>query len=226
MFAVIFVVQPKAELTDKYLDLAKFLKPALEKIDGFIDNERFGSRRDAGRVLSLSTWRDEKAVIRWRTLAVHHKVQEQGRFEVFENYHLRVGEITADTHVPAGLTLRQERFDETEVGVAKVTTITEVSPAADGKAASHHLAAVRGLPRTGSVGLLDHEAFESIYNPGKLLLLASWRNANAADRWTPKPVPNTTLRHRAVRLIREYGMADRREAPQSYPPIPESSAQP
>ena len=109
MFAVIFEVQPKKEQFDEYLNLAKFLKPEIEKIDGFIDNERFVSQRTEGRVLSLSTWRDEKAVIRWRTLGVHHEVQEKGRFEVFEDYHLRVGEITADTEVPKGQTLREQR---------------------------------------------------------------------------------------------------------------------
>jgi heme-degrading monooxygenase HmoA len=66
MFAVIFMVHPKAGQFDEYLNLAKLLKPELEKIDGFIDNERSGSQRSEGRVLSLSTWRDEKAVIRWR----------------------------------------------------------------------------------------------------------------------------------------------------------------
>ena len=75
------------------------LRPEIEKIEGFLDNERFTSQRTQGRVLSLSTWRDEKAVIRWRTLAVHHQVQEKGRFEVFEDYHLRVGEITADSGI-------------------------------------------------------------------------------------------------------------------------------
>jgi heme-degrading monooxygenase HmoA len=80
MFAVIFEVVPKQELWNEYLDLAKLLKPEIEKIDGFIDNERFESQRTKGRLLSLSTWRDEKAVIRWRTLAVHHQVQEKGRF--------------------------------------------------------------------------------------------------------------------------------------------------
>src|SRR5580700_464433 len=99
MFAVIFEVQPKKERYDQYVELAKFLKPELERIDGFIDNERFASQRVEGRVLSLSTWRDEKSVIRWRTLAVHHGVQEKGRNEVFADYHLRVGEITTDTHV-------------------------------------------------------------------------------------------------------------------------------
>ena len=45
MFAVIFEVQPKADKFKDYLDLAKFLKPKLEAIEGFIDNERFESKR-------------------------------------------------------------------------------------------------------------------------------------------------------------------------------------
>jgi heme-degrading monooxygenase HmoA len=106
MFAVIFEVQPKAEKFNDYLDLAKFLKPKLESIEGFIDNERFESKRTKGRVLSLSTWADEKAVIRWRTQGEHHGVQEKGRSEVFEDYHLRVGEITADTGPPKGVAVR------------------------------------------------------------------------------------------------------------------------
>jgi len=67
MFVVIFEVQPKKERWDDYLALAKQLKPKLETVDGFIDNERFRSKRTEGRLLSLSTVRDEKAVIRWRT---------------------------------------------------------------------------------------------------------------------------------------------------------------
>ncbi len=57
MFAVIFEVQPKQERFDEYLELAKGLKPKLEAID----NERFKSLRDGRRLVSLSTWRDEKA---------------------------------------------------------------------------------------------------------------------------------------------------------------------
>ena len=119
MFAVIFEVQPRQERFDEYLELAKLLKPELEKIDGFIDNERYRSRSDAGRILSLSIWRDEKAVIRWRTLGAHHEVQEKGRREVFRDYHLRVGEIVADTGLPEGARLPQQRLDETEIGDTK-----------------------------------------------------------------------------------------------------------
>src|SRR5574338_1391203 len=105
MFAVIFEVTPKKERWDDYLGLAKFLKPKLEAIDGFIDNERFKSKRPEGRLLSLSTWRDEKSVVRWRTHESHHGVQKKGRFEIFDDYHLRVGEVTDDTLPPEGLAL-------------------------------------------------------------------------------------------------------------------------
>ena len=61
MFAVIFAVHPGRGKKGDYLALVKSLRPMLEKIDGFIDNERFESKSREGWVLSLSTWRDEKA---------------------------------------------------------------------------------------------------------------------------------------------------------------------
>ena len=217
MFAVIFEVQPKRERWDEYLGIAKGLRPKLEAIDGFIDNERFGSKRTKGRLLSLSTWRDEKAVVRWRTHGEHHGVQEKGRFEVFEDYHLRVGEVTADTQPPPGLTLEQKRLDETEIGAAKAVTITELAPG-DG---TRDLAAALGLAPSAN-GLVDHELFESIYRAGKVLLLASWRDAASASAWTPAAAAGP-LRHRRVRVVRDYGMFDRREAPQYYSDVPSAS---
>src|SRR5580692_11577442 len=115
MFSVIFEVHPKREKFDLYLELAKGLRPILEGIDGFIDNERFESTRRPGWILSHSTWRDEKSVVRWRTLAKHHQTQERGRNEVFQDYRLRVGEIVADSAPPAGASLVQQRLDVTEV---------------------------------------------------------------------------------------------------------------
>ena len=219
MFVVIFEVQPKKDRWDDYLALAKQLKPKLEAIDGFIDNERFRSKRTEGLLLSLSTWRDEKAVVRWRTHGEHHGVQEKGRFEVFQDYHLRVGEVTADTHPPQGLAVEQNRLDETEVGAGKSVTITEVKPNDEAR----DLAAALGLDPSAQ-GLVDHESFESIYNAGKLLLLACWRDARAAGAWKPAAIAAAQpLRHRHVRVIRDYGMFDRREAPQFYADVPPAS---
>jgi heme-degrading monooxygenase HmoA len=224
MFAVIFEVQPKSDRWDQYLELAKQLRPELERIAGFIDNERYRSRRTEGRVLSLSTWADEKSVIRWRTHAMHHGVQEKGRSEVFQDYHLRVGEITADTHTPPGHTIQQMRLDATEVGVAKAVTISEVDPGTG--AVPTETATLTERLAIGRTGVADAELFESITTPGKLLALVSWRYAAAADAWHP-PASLTgagRVRHRHVRVIRDYGLVDRREAPQFYPAVAQRGA--
>ncbi len=216
MFAVIFEVQPKPEQWDAYLNIARSLRPALEAIDGFIDNERFGSRRTTGKLLSLSLWRDEKAVIRWRTLADHHRAQEAGRNAVFADYHLRVGEVMADSALTPGARRSEQRRDETETGAAKAVTISQVAPSS-GAPPPGDLADILGLG-TASPAPLDHEVFESITAPGKVLLLASWPDAAAAAAWRPKTPGAGALRHLCVRIIRDYGLADRREAPQYYPP--------
>ncbi len=216
MFAVIFEVQPKQERWSDYLELAGLLRPELEKIDGFIDNERFTSLRDRGRVLSLSTWRDEKALIRWRTLPLHHDAQEQGRAGIFADYHLRVGEVVADTHVPRGHGLPQQRFDETETGAAKLVTISEFRVSGDSGAGSDALAADLGLPTVETNSVVSHEAFTGITDPAKSLLLVSWGDRMAGERWGPDTTGGIDIRHRSVRIIRDYGMHDRREAPQYY----------
>jgi heme-degrading monooxygenase HmoA len=130
MFVAIFEVHPKAERFDDYLALAKRLRPALEKIDGFVDNERFRSTRRPGWVLSLSTWRDEKSIVRWRTTGVHHIAQKQGRAEILEDYHLRIGDVTADSGAPGKASVHEQRFDETEIG-AKLATVTELTSERD-----------------------------------------------------------------------------------------------
>jgi heme-degrading monooxygenase HmoA len=205
MFAVIFVVHPKAEQWDAYLGYAKLLSPELEKVEGFIDNVRYGSKRGKGDVLSLSTWRDEKALVRWRTIAMHHEVQEKGRFEVFLGYHLRVGQVTADTHVPEGQSLHEQRLDETEVGAAKVVSIIEMMRPADlsEDASADVIAARLGLVASAQ---------------GLLLLLVSWQDTACADAAEHNRVP-PAARHRRVRVVRDYGMFDRREAPQYYPEV-------
>jgi heme-degrading monooxygenase HmoA len=96
MFAVIFEVVPKPDRKQDYLDLAARLRPELEKIDGFISVERFQSLTDPGKLLSLSFWRDEAAVIAWRSHEEHHRAQGKGRAEIFDDYRIRVAETLRD----------------------------------------------------------------------------------------------------------------------------------
>lgn len=96
MIAVIFEVVPAPGRKQDYLDLAASLRPALEKIDGFISIERFESLTNPGKILSLSIWRDEEAVKRWRQLEGHRVAQAKGRAGIFADYRLRVASIIRD----------------------------------------------------------------------------------------------------------------------------------
>ena len=96
MIAVIFEVWPAPGRKQEYLDLAAGLRPLLEKIDGFISIERLESLSEPGKLLSLSVFRDEAAVERWRQLEKHRNAQALGRDGVFRDYRLRVAGVIRD----------------------------------------------------------------------------------------------------------------------------------
>jgi len=96
MIAVIFEVIPAPGRKQEYLDLAAALRPELEQQDGFISIERFASLTHEGKVLSLSFWRDEEAVKRWRAFEGHRLAQARGRNGVFADYRLRVASVLRD----------------------------------------------------------------------------------------------------------------------------------
>ena len=96
MIAVIFEVLPAEGSRETYLGMAADLKPLLETVDGFISVERFQSLTDPAKMLSLSFWRDEAAVLAWRNLEQHRAAQAAGRGGVFADYRLRVAQIVRD----------------------------------------------------------------------------------------------------------------------------------
>jgi heme-degrading monooxygenase HmoA len=96
MIAVIFEVWPDPDHRGDYFDLAAALKPQLEQIDGFISVERFESLTDKGKILSLSFWRDEDSVARWRNVAEHRVAQAKGRSGIFRDYRLRIASVVRD----------------------------------------------------------------------------------------------------------------------------------
>lgn len=104
MIAVIFEVWIAEGRKDAYLEHAARLRAELETIDGFISIERFGSLSEPGKILSLSFFRDEAAVARWRNHAEHRQTQAAGRAGIFADYRLRVAEVVRDY----GMTERRE----------------------------------------------------------------------------------------------------------------------
>lgn len=97
MIAILFEVWPKDDTSKQaYLDVAAALRTQLSEIDGFISIERFESLSEPGKLLSLSFFRDEKAVEAWRRLEKHRAAQTFGREKAFRNYRLRVASVIRD----------------------------------------------------------------------------------------------------------------------------------
>ena len=220
MFSVIFEVHPSPDRWDAYLDLAKMLRPELEQVDGFVDNIRYKSLAREGWVLSLSGWRDEKAVVRWRTTMRHHGAQEKGRSEIFLDYRLRVGQVTRDTRIPDGHTLREQRLDETETGAGTTVTLIDARRPARWIETPGAAESARYLGLDLHVdGLVGWDVFDAVLTPGDLILLITWRRNADAEAFERKAAPPDGARLRRVRVVRDYGMFDRREAPQYYPAV-------
>ena len=203
------------------------LRPELEQIDGFVDNIRYRSLTREGWLLSLSGWRDEKSVVRWRTRKRHHLAQEEGRREIFSDYHLRVGELTQDTRLPEGHALAEQRLDETEVGKATTVTLIDASRPEEWVKKTRPEVVARWLGLAPDApGLIGWDVFDAVRTPGDIILLVSWCDQAAALAFDGAVSLQDGARLRRVRVVRDYGMFDRREAPQYYPDVrrPSSAA--
>lgn len=217
MFSAMLEVKPVPEQFDAYLGMAKMLRPELEQIDGFVDNTRYASLTRDGWLLSLSSWRDEKSLVRWRTTTKHHKVQQAARDRVFEDYHLRIGQLIADTQTPPGQVLQEQRLDVTEVGAGKAVMLLDAKRAPEWpkQVGAQAVAASFGLA-ADAPGLVAWDAFDALMAPGEAIVVATWIDQSAAEAFERAAQLPHDVRLRHIRVIREYGMFDRREAPQYF----------
>ena len=217
MFCAMLEVNPKADQFDKYFGMARMLRPELENIDGFVDNTRFASLTRSGWILSLSSWRDEKSLVRWSVQPHHHKIMQAARDRVFADYRMHIGELVADTRVPAGQTLLQQRLDVTEVGTGKAITLLDATREPDwvGQAGADAVAKSLGFD-PGASQVAAWEVFDAVATPGDVIALIKWGDLADAEAFQPDLKLPEGVRLRNIRVIRDYGMFDRREAPQYF----------
>ena len=84
--------------------------------------------------------------------------------------------------------------------------------------ASDQVAASLGL-RADAPGLVAWDVFEAVLTPGDVILLMTSRDRKTADGLARDVSVKDDVRLRQVRILRDYGMYDRREAPQYYPDV-------
>ncbi|MHA7845117.1 antibiotic biosynthesis monooxygenase family protein [Serratia sp. D1N4] len=112
MIVVLFELQAVEGQQQTYVDLVNKLTPLLEPMDGFIGVECFQSTVNPEKVLSVTTWRDEEAVVQWRNVQAHLSAQQAGRDKIFHDYRVRVTSVIRDY----GLHQREQAPEDSLVG--------------------------------------------------------------------------------------------------------------
>ncbi|MGE5336317.1 MAG: antibiotic biosynthesis monooxygenase family protein [Gemmatimonadota bacterium] len=201
MIALLFEVTPRPGAQDEYLAIAARLRPALDAIGGCLFIDRFRSLRRPGSLLSFQIWRDEASLVRWRVEGEHHRAQTLGRSRIFSDYRLRIAQV-----------IRDERDD------GALWRPQRLSPYNDPAARAPRYVAIAESRSAGLSHGTATESFESIYRPGAF--------AHVFDLMSPDDATLAALgqaqRLRVCEIERDYGMFDRSEAPQFYPPLEKS----
>ncbi|WP_341963921.1 antibiotic biosynthesis monooxygenase [Pseudomonas sp. RC10] len=218
MFSVSFETFSDELNKRAYLTDIKRLSVALRNIEGYIGHTCFRALNSTNGTLVLSTWGDEKSLVRWRTHPLHFTAQSTGRQRWFDDYRVRVGQITRDTQPPQGYKIQEQRLDETEVG--RGTTFTQIHaslpPHLTVRNATAAIAGWMGLD-INAPGLVEWKLFESVDEPGRLLFIILWGDEADAKKFEYETVLPEGARVQRVRIIRDYGKFDRRESPQYFP---------
>lgn len=91
-YAVIFTSQQTADAgRDGYGAMAERMVELAAEQDGFLGVE---SARDGdGFGITVSYWRDEESIARWKADAEHRVAQARGRHDWYERFELRVARV-------------------------------------------------------------------------------------------------------------------------------------
>jgi heme-degrading monooxygenase HmoA len=206
MISQFFEVQIKEGLIHRYLDLAASLKPALDVMGGCLFIDRFKSLTRENLLLSYQIWQDEGSMVAWRVDAKHHTVQEAGREKVFDDYRIRIAQVV----------------HEEQAGKAPWCP-DRLSPYNDPKRRPPTFV-VAAESRNQELPVETSwtcDVFESVYRPGIFAHLVDVPSSEAGvDLGRKFFADSTTEYFRVFEVMRDYGMFNRKEAPQYYPPVP------
>lgn len=196
-----FEVKPKQGHEQHYFDRAAALRPRLEKNGGVLFIDRYRALGRAGIILSHSHWRDEASMSKWRVDEAHHKTQSAGRHVHFEDYRIRISHVL---HYCVGA---EPARTWTHDGAYKDPTNTTLN----------YLVVIgtekRPLDERG-------EDFQSVNIEDRFLTIIE-----AASEQDGRELIASADGHQHVTstllsiVSRDYGMYQRDEAPQYFPPV-------
>ncbi len=203
MIGLFFEVMPRPGHEQAYFDIAAGLRPELDKNPGLMFIDRFKSLIRPRIVLSHSHWRDEASLAGWRTHAKHHVAQIAGRQQHFEDYRLRICQLVCEWLPGAGElrrletansyndpALQQERFMIASTAEAPVETGAESDVLASVSREREYIFLTPAPSLRDGRQTVEQLALTGAMTSVQLFLVS-----------------------------RDYGMYDRKEAPQYYAPV-------
>jgi heme-degrading monooxygenase HmoA len=210
MIGLFFEVETREGHRDHYLELAASLRPALDAIGGCLFIDRFQSLTRPNLLLSYQIWQDEGALTAWRVHGHHHKVQEAGRETVFADYRIRVAQVVHEARPGQAVWQPERRTPYNDPARRKPTYV---------------LAAESASARLPVTLEGRHDAFASVYREGRFAHLADVPDVQSGVELGTRLLADPASEYvRVFEVMRDYGMYERKEAPQYYPPVSRRSA--
>lgn len=205
MLSQFFEVQIKDGHVDQYLDLAASLRPKLDAMGGCLFLDRFRSLSRENLVLSYQIWQDEGSMVAWRVDGSHHKVQETGREQVFSDYRIRIAQVLHEAR-PDAAVWKPERLTPYNDPVRRPPSYVVASES-----------------RNAAIPVNTEwwrDSFESVYREGIFAHLVDVPDVQAGVAFGESLFADPTTEYfRVFEVMRDYGMYERAEAPQYYPPV-------
>jgi len=195
MLALFFEVLPKPGHEDHYFRHVGMLKPVLAEHKGMTWLDRFKSLSRDRVILSHQLWVDDAAIVGWREDKQHQGSQTAGRYKHFEDYRIRIAELF----------LRVEQASPAE----------QLEPGSDATGSYIVAGHSTGKPLEGF-----EESFASVNIDGAYVGISSVANEADARNLVNQMSDDQSMSWGfAARMTRDYGMFERDQAPQDYPPV-------
>ena len=111
----------------------------------------------------------------------------------------------------------QQRLDVTQAGVGKVISLLDARREPDWVKQTGAEAVAKSLGYDpGGSEALAWDVFDAVTTPGNVIALVKWSDLAGAEAFARRTTLPESVRLRQIRVVRDYGMADRREAPQYF----------
>ena len=198
MHALFFEVTPRPGHEDHYFKIAAALRPILEQNDGLIFIDRYKSLARPDTILSHSLWEDEASLVRWRNDTKHHAAQRAGREVHFSDYRLRIAQVI-------------QSYTREDGG-------QKVAPDEDPGPAPRRLMLV--VESCGRPFGDEGEAFASVNRDDVYVTVIPIETDKQGGELVRAAKGEDFIASARLCLVsRDYGMFERREAPQTFAPL-------